>query len=160
MTSRNNGAIRKGKTPKQILIIDDDEAVRDSLRNVLEVAGYAVCTAKDGQEGTERLRAKRFDLVVLDLNLPIVSGWDVLDLVKAELPSLPLIILSGELRQCESGAFDRRDVVLEKPCDADVLLKVMAGLVAGGEGRSPKCCVVSGTGLSCGETVPHGVGRG
>jgi DNA-binding response OmpR family regulator len=130
MTARYNGVLRKGKSRKLILVIDDDSAVRESLRNVLEVAGCAVCTAEDGQEGIDQLRTKRIDLVVLDLNLPVISGWDVLDLIREERPSLPLIILSGELRQCEPGAFDKSDVVLEKPCDPDVLLATTEKLLA------------------------------
>jgi DNA-binding response OmpR family regulator len=145
MPARNNHAGRKSGTEKRILIIDDDGAVRDSLRGVLEAAGYVVCTAKDGQEGVDTIETKHCDLVVLDLNLPVLSGWDVLDLVKAEFPGLPLIILSGELCQTEPGAFDSTDVVLEKPCDPEILLRLMEELMLGGKGRQ-RCYGVAGAG--------------
>jgi CheY-like chemotaxis protein len=129
MRARNSGASGQGETARRVLIIDDDASVRDSLRKVLEEAGYGVVTAEDGQEGADQLRAGPFDLLVLDLNLPVLSGWDVLDLVKTELPSLPLVILTGELHQCERGGFAGTDVVLEKPCDADLLLRTMEELL-------------------------------
>jgi CheY-like chemotaxis protein len=138
MAVTNSHAGRTSELRRRILIIDDDESVCGSLKNVLEPAGYLTTTAHDGQEGVTRLRAESFDLVVLDLNLPVLSGWDVLDRIRTELPSLPVVILTGELRHCERGAFASSDVVLEKPCEADLLLRTLERILT--VPASPKDC--------------------
>jgi DNA-binding response OmpR family regulator len=125
MTARNSEANLGREVNKRVLIIDDDASVRDSLPKVLEVAGYAVVTAEDGQQGADQLSKERFDLVLLDLDLPVLSGWDVLDLVRSGLPALPLVILTGELHQCEPGSLAGTDAVFEKPCDVELLLETI-----------------------------------
>lgn len=113
----------------RILIIDDDKSVRDSLSKVLQETGYSVELAADGREGAMFLVGKEFDLLVLDLDLPKLSGFDLLDIRLERQPALPVIILTGMASQCEPGALGIIDALLEKPADVRVLLGTIEKLV-------------------------------
>jgi len=79
----------------KILIIDDEEAIRDSCRQVLEREGYTVKTAKEGNEGQQIFKEEFFHLVFLDLKLPDLDGLQLLSLFKEENPATPVIIITG-----------------------------------------------------------------
>lgn len=80
----------------KILIADDHEVVRKGLRQVIEETSDLVVTgeASNGHEVLEKIRKNDYDLVVLDIGLPDISGLDVLKQVKIECPQLPVVILS------------------------------------------------------------------
>ena len=82
-------------TPPRLLVIDDEAAVREVLCEFLSVLGYDVEAAQDGAEGLARLARERFDLVVTDLRMPQVDGWEVLESARAIVPGMPVIILTG-----------------------------------------------------------------
>jgi class 3 adenylate cyclase len=109
----------------RILVIDDHGANRDLLRELLERDGHSVTTAGDGSQGLAKLRADEFDLVLLDLIMPGMSGFDVLLAIQADpqLREMPVIVVTGlddaaGLGRClAEGAQD----FLRKPFDAPVL---------------------------------------
>lgn len=70
------------------LIVDDDEPIRSMLSAIARGKGFDVDTASDGQEALEKLRSGRFDVVVLDLMMPRVNGYDVLRQIAATAPHL------------------------------------------------------------------------
>ncbi len=118
-----------GQQDKKILIVDDEAGVRDILRINLEGEGYLVCEAGDGVEALERTQQDAPDLLILDLMMPRLSGWEVLRRLEADpcYAGLPIIILSalaGEedvMRGLEQGALE----YLSKPFDPlDVSEKV------------------------------------
>lgn len=108
---------------KQILILDDDASVRDSLQKVLEEAGYDVAAAGDGKAGLSKLRQRHFDLLLLDLDLPDMTGFDILDTVRELLSVPPVIILTGVAEACAPGSLVGAAMLLDKPVDALLLLK-------------------------------------
>lgn len=63
---------------KYILVVDDEEDIRDSIKNVLEKEGYGVVVAKDGKNALVILNKYKFDLIILDVMMPEMSGWDVM----------------------------------------------------------------------------------
>lgn len=65
-------------TKNKILIVDDEEDIVNLVRLILEDAGYEVYTATNGMEALDRIRTKTFDLVLLDIMMPLLSGWEVL----------------------------------------------------------------------------------
>ncbi len=69
-----------------VLIIDDEETIRDGCRQTLEKSGYLVITTEDGQEGIRIAREKQPDLVFVDLNLPVMSGLEVIDILLEDIP--------------------------------------------------------------------------
>src|SRR5207302_4617282 len=107
-----------------ILIVDDEPSIRDSLQGVLEDEGYDAAATDSGESCLELLRKKAFDVVLLDIWLPGMDGLDVLQKIR-ELESPPeVIIISGHgtietaVRATKLGAFD----FLEKPLSIDKTL--------------------------------------
>jgi len=78
-----------------ILIIDDDEAIRDSCSQVLKKEGYTAKTAKDGTEGLKLFKKEFFHAVLLDLKLPGLDGMEILSRIEEENPETPVIIITG-----------------------------------------------------------------
>jgi DNA-binding response OmpR family regulator len=80
---------------KRILVVEDDASIRRGLVDALRFAGYAVLEAANGDEGMKQALRASFDLMLLDLILPGPSGFDILDAVHADRPTLPVIILTA-----------------------------------------------------------------
>jgi CheY-like chemotaxis protein len=97
-----------------LLVVDDNEANRDVLSRQLERQGYMVATAEDGLQALVMLRANSFDLVLLDIMMPEMDGYEVLQRLKADhsLRDIPVIMISGlseldsAVRCIEMGAED------------------------------------------------------
>src|SRR5204863_8802927 len=83
--------------PPVILIVEDDEAVREALRETLVEEGFAAVTAEGGTEGLALMESARPDLVLLDLMMPGVSGWQVIERAERdpELNAIPIFILTA-----------------------------------------------------------------
>ena len=82
-------------TAKQVLVIEDDDAIRRGVCDALTFAGYEVLPAATGHEGLSRGLSATVDLVLLDLMLPGPSGFEILQAVREARPTLPVIILSA-----------------------------------------------------------------
>lgn len=82
---------------KRILLVEDHEDNRNIYRTILEHYGYEVVIATDGQSGIRLAREARPDLVLMDLSIPVVDGWEATRLLKAdgETSSIPIIALSA-----------------------------------------------------------------
>lgn len=107
----------------QILIIDDEEAIRDAMSQVLTREGYEVKEAREGREGLELFQRENFHLVFLDLKLPGMKGLDVLSRMKEVSPETPVIIITGyssiesAVEAMKRGAYD----YMPKPFTPDEL---------------------------------------
>jgi CheY-like chemotaxis protein len=115
---------------KRVLIVDDDAAVRESVRKVLEGAGYDVAAASDGEEAVAQFVPEQIDLVLLDLNLPLRSGWDVFERLTTRYPFVPVIIITGMPNQNRTALAAGAGALMEKPIDVPALLKTMCELLA------------------------------
>jgi DNA-binding response OmpR family regulator len=115
---------------KTILIVDDDVAIRESLRKILQAEGYEVVLAADSQEALDRFDPERVDLLLLDLNLPTKSGWDVFERFTFINPLLPIVIITGRDNQCELAVAAGVGALMEKPLDVPFLLRTMTALLA------------------------------
>ena len=80
---------------RRVLVIDDEPAVADIECECLSLLGYDVEAARDGADGLARLARERFDLVVTDLHMPHLDGWDVLESARAITPGMPVIMVTG-----------------------------------------------------------------
>src|SRR5512140_2603070 len=78
-----------------ILVADDEEALRTVLSSELVSAGYDVATASDGDEAISNVKQKKFDLILLDIKMPKVDGFEVLKYVKKNHPDVRVIMLTG-----------------------------------------------------------------
>ncbi len=96
----------------RVLVIDDEEAIRDAVSQVLRKEGYEVKVAKDGSEGLALFGSESFQVVFLDLKLPGVRGMDVLARIKEASPETPVIIITGyasiesAVEAMKRGSFD------------------------------------------------------
>ncbi len=114
----------------RILIADDDREVRESLAQVLEAEGYAVSLAKTGREAFAALRSQPADLVLLDIKMPKVGGWEALEMMSVLNPFLPVILITGFPGARERGQSVGVEAVLEKPLDLPLLLQTIRRLLA------------------------------
>jgi signal transduction histidine kinase/ActR/RegA family two-component response regulator len=118
------------KEPRQarILVIDDEDSVRDILSRVLKTKGHQVVVASNGEEGIERFRSEPFDLVFTDLGMPKLSGWDVGKTIKGINPKVPIAMITGwgvELdreKLSESGI----DLIVSKPFNFDQVIHLVS----------------------------------
>ena len=86
-----------GESLKRVLIIEDDQAIRESIAEVLTDQGYAVAAAPDGLEGLREARAQRPNLIMLDLMMPTMNGWQFREAQKLDpsLADIPVIVISA-----------------------------------------------------------------
>lgn len=111
--------------PKRILIVEDEEAVRELEKFILEQHGYEVMEARDGLEGLTKAEFRRPDLILLDLMMPDVSGGRMFDEMKEHpvTAGIPIVVVTGkpdahQLFDEEIGA----ENVIMKPFEADTLI--------------------------------------
>jgi len=117
-----------------ILVVDDEENIRSFLRQELIEAGYRVIEAADGTEALGRARKEQPALVILDIMMPGISGFDVISVLRADpdtsdIPILVLSILEDKVKGFRLGA----DEYLTKPLDIEELLQAIAALLARAE---------------------------
>lgn len=108
----------------RILVVDDEEALRTVLSSELAGVGYDIETASDGDEAINLVQGKKFDLVLLDIKMPKVDGFEVLKFIKKSYPSIRVIMLTGfaDLKNAiESKKHGAEDFV-SKPYDLVDLL--------------------------------------
>lgn len=115
---------------KNVLVVDDDDSVRESLKKVLQDAGYEVTLAAGGLEALGRCDLEPIDLVLLDLNLPNQSGWDVFEPLTRDHPFTPIIIITGLPNQYPTALTAGAGALMEKPIEVPALLKTMEELLA------------------------------
>ncbi|MDH4071216.1 MAG: response regulator [Ignavibacteria bacterium] len=109
---------------KRLLVVDDEDALRTVLCSELKSEGFAVQDASDGDEAIDILERDEFDLVLLDIKMPKVNGFDVLKHVKEKHPSTKVVMLTGfaDLKNAiESKKLGAEDFV-SKPYDLVDLL--------------------------------------
>jgi signal transduction histidine kinase/ActR/RegA family two-component response regulator/uncharacterized protein YigA (DUF484 family) len=112
----------------RILVIDDEDSVRDILSRMLKTKGHQVVVASNGEEGIERFRSESFDLVFTDLGMPKLSGWEVGKTIKGINPRVPIAMITGwgvELdreKLSESGI----DLIVSKPFNFDQVIHLVS----------------------------------
>ena len=119
--------------PKSILVVDDDQSLRELLRLHLSAAGYAVSTASDGIEAGYAVLKSLPDLIITDVNMPHMDGYQFVEALKADksLPPIPVIFLTS-LDEFDRGQQLGAVGYITKPVRADKLLAVVAEHLPGG----------------------------
>jgi DNA-binding response OmpR family regulator len=112
--------------PRRVLIVEDDASIRDTLELALAVQGYQVATAANGRDGIALLRECRPDLIVLDLMMPVMDGWQFrVEQRLAGCDGVPVLVLTASRNAADSedtlGAAER----LQKPFDLRCLLDIV-----------------------------------
>ncbi len=126
----------------KILLIEDNEMNRDMLSRRLTRRGYDVVTAADGAEGVRLARTEQPDLILMDLSLPVLDGWDASKLLKSDAATshIPVIALtahamSGDEARARSVGCDAFET---KPIDLPRLLGKISSLLSRGEYAIPR----------------------
>jgi len=119
----------------RILVIDDDETILDLLKDTL-TPDYYIATAHDSLEGVELMMSERFDLMIIDLGMPVLDGVELIQKIRANSPfdKIPILVLSAypELRTRLKGS----DVqaIMAKPFSIDQLQRTVARIIEGEPG--------------------------
>jgi len=122
---------------KRILVVDDQEEILDVTALVLESAGYDISTATSGVEALERLAGEPFDLVLLDINMPQMDGWETLRLLRADdqLEQLVVVMFSvkGEVADKVHSLQEGASGFVTKPFIVDDLVERIGRALEEGE---------------------------
>ena len=118
--------------PLRVLLVDDQDTVRQILREYLVGDGHTVTTATDGSEGLEKFQGAEFDVVLLDRAMPGMSGDQVAAAIKQTKPTIPVILLTGfgNMMQASGERPPGVDLVLAKPVTIAGLQSALADVVA------------------------------
>jgi CheY-like chemotaxis protein len=118
-------------SPKCILVVDDEESIRDVIGETLELEGYRVEKAADGNAALVMLRASRPDAIVLDLMMPGMDGWTFLNQCRKDdlCGGTPVLVMSAYRKLSEITRELHVQACLEKPFDLDVFLKAIEQLL-------------------------------
>jgi two-component system alkaline phosphatase synthesis response regulator PhoP len=113
----------------KILVIEDEEHIQELVKVNLTASGYEVLVTGSGEDGLELAKAVYPDLILLDLRLPGMSGWDVLMLLKADdkLQKIPVITMTATVRQSHDSRLSGMKTAgyLTKPFEVDELLQTV-----------------------------------
>jgi two-component system cell cycle response regulator DivK len=121
----------KADIPPLVLLVDDYEDSRYIYVHALTTAGYRVAEAEDGQQGLDKAFETRPDLIVMDLSLPVLDGWEAIRRLRRDERTrhLPIVALTGhaDLEGEDNPGFDS---LLVKPCSPDALIERVRTLLA------------------------------
>lgn len=115
-----------------ILVIDDEATLRQTMARILQQAGFEVTTAENGEQGLDFLKTSNFDMVYMDIRMPGLAGPDVLKLIHASYPSLPVVLVTAQpdlnsaLDALRSGATD----YMLKPIKPQMLIERAGTILA------------------------------
>jgi CheY-like chemotaxis protein len=116
--------------PRRVLVVEDDTSIRDTLDLALTVQGYQVATAANGRDGLALLRDWRPDLIVLDLMMPVMDGWQFrVEQRQAGYDDVPVLVLTASQRAADSEDALGAAETLQKPFDLRYLLETVNRLV-------------------------------
>ena len=116
-------------TTGTILIVDDDAAIRDALSEILESEGYVVSTASDGAAALRQIEDQRPALVLLDMRMPVLNGWDVAATLRQREIAVPILVMTAARDARHWAEQIAADGYLAKPFDLDDLLDSVARLL-------------------------------
>ncbi len=115
--------MKKIKDRKKILIVEDDEDLLSTIVEYLEKQGFQVITALNGVDGFKLIESETYDLVITDIDMPIVSGIGVILAHKKRNPEIPIIAMSGYGNAPLEAAREKgADLILRKPFVFSVLM--------------------------------------
>jgi signal transduction histidine kinase len=117
-----------------VLVIDDEADIRDLVAESLTSQGHQITVAAGGREGLARFAAGHYDMVVTDLSMPDLDGWEVARAIKSSRGETPVLLLTGMADAMDPSAAMLVDGILKKPFDLDDLTAAVAAALAGRAG--------------------------
>jgi len=135
------------QTKADILVVDDEDGVRDLLGDALRVAGYSVSAAADGMSALTAIRNAAADLLIIDINMPVMDGFELLEQLRKKGDLTPALMLSarGDRGDITRGLRLGADDYVTKPFGLEELLLRVGAIL-----RRTKAAVVENSILRCG----------
>lgn len=120
---------RADTAKRKILLVDDDPAIRQILVRLLAEENYLVLTAANGLEALALTGSTTFDLVLLDLNMPVQDGWETFEQLSSRNPLMPIILITARPNQFYPALTSGAGALLEKPLDFTKLFHTINDLL-------------------------------
>ncbi|MDR3570514.1 MAG: response regulator [Syntrophobacteraceae bacterium] len=121
----------EGISSFRLMLVEDDPEILNLLRDMLRLKGHRVVALSDGEKALEMIDAGNFDLVLTDLGMPVISGWEIARRAKAKNPLVPVVMITGWGAQYEDTDLASKgvDLMLSKPLSWDKLLNSIERLL-------------------------------
>jgi CheY-like chemotaxis protein/anti-sigma regulatory factor (Ser/Thr protein kinase) len=121
-------AMIKPVKPARILVIDDEDTVREVLEKMLSQVNHRVTVARNGDEGLRLFQEKEFDIVLTDLGMPGMSGWEVCQKIKKMNPYTPVGMITGWGMEVNQSKMEEcgLDFIISKPFDFNQIIRVVS----------------------------------
>ena len=118
------------KNKKRLLIVDDEEGIRESLALAFEIEGYPVYSACDGAEALEQIQKHKIDIVISDIRMPNKDGIALLQEIRKHDPSVPIVLLMSAYTEFTEQDLKRMgaSTLLRKPIDLDTLIGMVGAI--------------------------------
>jgi len=126
---KNNAAERTASMkPLSILVIDDEEFVRETLGDILAALSHSVQTVDSGRAALEKIATTKFDVVFTDLAMPEMDGWETTRAIRKTNPNLPVVLVTGYGAMAETPAGEQNlvNAIIGKPFAFDQVTAVLA----------------------------------
>jgi DNA-binding response OmpR family regulator len=111
-----------------VLIVDDEVDIRENISSILKKKGFEPVTAGNLKDAEQLIRTQKWDLIISDIMIPHLGGFELIDLVKEITPDTPVLIVTGMEREVLQATFSSADAVLSKPFTSAQLMKKIAAL--------------------------------
>ena len=108
-----------------VLVVDDDPGIRSVISAVLEDEGFPVTTAANGREALSSISSEEPALVLLDLQMPVMSGWEVINTLREAQTTIPIVLMTAGFRAQAEAERCHADGFLPKPFNLDDLVQVV-----------------------------------
>ncbi len=127
----------KAEPQYRALVVEDDPAIRRLVEKLLTRSRIRIDSASDGRTAIDKLRTDRYSVLVLDLMVPELNGFEVIDVIKREQLGVPVAVVSAVSQQALTKLdLDVVKLVISKPFDVDEFTKAILTLCAEGDGES------------------------
>ncbi|MFQ6136112.1 MAG: PleD family two-component system response regulator [Candidatus Hydrothermarchaeales archaeon] len=119
---------------KKIMVVDDEEVMRSLMEKMLKGKGYEVVEASSGEECLEKLEEEKPDLILLDIMMPGMNGWEIGKIIKEDEKTTHILVAMFTVRTSDdskekSFRYSRADAHIDKPFDIEGLLGTIKGLM-------------------------------
>ncbi len=116
---------------RKVLLIEDNQNIRENIEELLELSNYEVMTANNGQEGVEAIQSRKPDLILCDVHMPKMNGYQVLEYVKSKPTEIPFVFItsSSQEKDIKKGVLSGADSYLIKPFEIEDLQNTIIKLL-------------------------------
>jgi CheY-like chemotaxis protein len=120
-------AMNTGSENRWVLVVDDNDCVRELVSSIVALQGYRVVQASDGAEALDLFSQRGFDLILTDLQMPRMDGLSLASKIKDDSPSTPIVLITGSMRDWVEKLVQERPVdrVLYKPFRVEEILETI-----------------------------------